>query len=115
MPLKTTSTNSVPAFLAMAVMNASSQLEAAGANVVHLEVGQPSSPPPEAVNSALAGALAQTSTHGYSVAFGETALRQRIAAHYGDFYDVAADPDRIVITPGSSLGFALAIVAGIAS
>ena len=111
MPLKTTSTNSVPAFLAMAVMNASSQLEAAGANVVHLEVGQPSSPPPEAVNRALTSALAKTSTHGYSLAFGETALRRRIAAHYGDFYGVAADPDQIVITPGSSLGFALAFLA----
>ena len=111
MPLKTTSTNSVPAFLAMAVMNASSKLEAAGADVIHLEVGQPSSPPPEAVNSALADALAQTSTHGYSLAFGETALRRRIATHYSDFYGVTADPDRIVVTPGSSLGFALAFLA----
>jgi len=111
MPLKTTSTNSVPAFLAMAVMNASSQLEAAGAEVIHLEVGQPSSPPPESVNRALADALAQTSTHGYSLAFGESALRRRIAAHYHDFYGVTADPDRVVITPGSSLGFALAFLA----
>ena len=33
MPLKTTSTNDVPAFLAMAVMNESAKLEAAGADV----------------------------------------------------------------------------------
>jgi len=111
MPLKTTSTNAVPAFLAMAVMNASSQLEATGADVIHLELGQPSSPPPEAVNRALADALAQTSTHGYSLAFGETALRRRIAAHYADFYGVTTDPDRVVITPGSSLAFALAFLA----
>ena len=111
MPLKTTSTNAVPAFLAMAVMNASSQLEATGADVIHLELGQPSSPPPEAVNRALADALAQNSTHGYSLAFGETALRRRIAAHYADFYGVTTDPDRVVITPGSSLAFALAFLA----
>ncbi|MEL0196922.1 MAG: aminotransferase class I/II-fold pyridoxal phosphate-dependent enzyme [Rhodobiaceae bacterium] len=109
--MKTTSTNSVPAFLAMAVMNASSQLEAAGADVIHLEVGQPSSPPPVAVNRALADALVQTSTHGYSLACGETALRRRIAAHYADFYGVTADPDRVVITPGSSLAFALSFLA----
>jgi aspartate/methionine/tyrosine aminotransferase len=35
----------------------------------------------------------------------------RIAAHYTDFYGVTADPDRIVVTPGSSLGFALAFLA----
>ena len=69
MPLKTTSTNDVPTFLAMAVMNESAKLEAAGADVVHLEVGQPSTPPPPAVNEALSRALVQTATHGYSVAF----------------------------------------------
>ena len=111
MPLKTTSTNSVPAFLAMAVMNAASQVEAAGADVIHLEVGQPSTPPSAAVNLALTTALSHTPTHGYSVAFGEMSLRQRIAAHYADFYGVGIAPDRVVVTPGSSLGFALAFLA----
>jgi aspartate/methionine/tyrosine aminotransferase len=111
MPLKTTSTNSVPAFLAMAVMNAASQVEATGADVIHLEVGQPSTPPSAAVNRALTTALSQTSTHGYSLALGDLSLRRRIAAHYTDFYGVEADPDRVVVTPGSSLGFALAFLA----
>lgn len=110
MPLKASSTNAIPAFLAMEVMNASTQIEATGADVVHLEVGQPSTPPPEAVSRALTTALSQTATHGYSLAFGEAPLRKRIAAHYADFYGVAADPDRIAITPGSSLGFALAFL-----
>ena len=111
MPLKKTSTNDVPAFLAMAVMNETAKVEAAGADVVHLEVGQPSTPPPPAVNAALSQALAQTATHGYSVAFGERPLRRRIADHYQDFYGVTADVERIAVTPGSSLGFALAFLA----
>ena len=111
MPLKTTSTNDVPAFLAMAVMNEAAKFEAAGADVIHLEVGQPSTPPPAAVNEALSRALAQTATHGYSVALGEAPLRRRIADHYQDFYGVAADAGRIAVTPGSSLGFALAFLA----
>ena len=110
MPLKASSTNAIPAFLAMDVMNASTRIEATGADVVHLEVGQPSTPPPDAVSRALTTALSQTATHGYSVAFGEAPLRKRIAAHYADFYGVTADPDRIAITPGSSLGFALAFL-----
>ena len=111
MALKTTSTNRLPAFLAMSVMNATKALEAEGADVIHLEVGQPSSPPPPAVNKALNAALADVSTHGYSVAFGEWPLRQRIATHYADFYDVQLDAERIAVTPGSSLGFVLAFLA----
>ena len=41
MALKVTTTNKVPAFLAMAVMNATRELEATGVDVIHLEVGQP--------------------------------------------------------------------------
>ena len=112
MALKTTTTNMVPAFLAMAVMNATKALEATGADVIHLEVGQPSSPPPPAVNRALIKALDEVSTHGYSVAFGEWPLRQRIAGHYADWYGSKVDPACIAVTPGSSLGFALAFLAG---
>ena len=53
MALKVTTTNRVPAFLAMVVMNATRELEATGVDVIHLEVGQPSTPPPVAVNAAL--------------------------------------------------------------
>ena len=111
MALKNTSTNRLPAFLAMSVMNATKALEAEGADVIHLEVGQPSSPPPPAVNKALNAALADVSTHGYSVALGEWPLRQRIATHYADFYGVQLDAERIAVTPGSSLGFVLAFLA----
>ena len=111
MALKTTTTNKVPAFLAMAVMNATKEVEATGVDVIHLEVGQPSTPPPDAVNRALADALSDLSTHGYSVAFGEWPLRQRIAAHYADWYGQTVDPAKIAITPGSSLGFALSFLA----
>ena len=111
MPLKVTSTNRPSAFLAMAVLSATRELEAEGADIIHLEVGQPSTPPPPAVTDALAASLAATATHGYSLAFGEMPLRQRIAAHYDDFYGHSVSADRIVITPGSSLGFALAFLA----
>ena len=84
MALKVTTTNKVPAFLAMAVMNATRELEATGVDVIHLEVGQPSTPPPDAVNRALTTALGEVTTHGYSLAFGEMPLRQRIAGHYAD-------------------------------
>ena len=112
MALKKTTTNMVPTFLAMAVMNATKDLEATGADVIHLEVGQPSSPPPSAVNRALIKALDEVSTHGYSVALGELPLRRRIVGHYADWYGAKVDPACTAVTPGSSLGFALAFLAG---
>ncbi len=52
---------------------------------IHLEVGQPSTPPPAAVSKALQAALGTTSSHGYSVGLGLPELRQRIAGHYQDW------------------------------
>ena len=79
----------------MQVMQDAQRLEATGHDIMHLEVGQPSTPPPDAVNRALTAALGRTATHGYSVAFGHPALRQRISAHYQDWYGIAPglEPD----------------------
>ena len=48
MSLKIGKTKQIPAFLAMQVMDRANQMQAAGGDLVHLEVGQPSSPPPAA-------------------------------------------------------------------
>ena len=111
MTLKIGKTNRIPAFLAMQVMQDAQLLEATGHDIMRLEIGQPSTPPPEAVNRALTVALSRTATHGYSVAFGNPALRQRISAHYQDWYGLAPDWNQIAITPGSSLGFAISFLA----
>ena len=90
----------------MQVMQDAQLLEATGQDIMHLEVGQPSTPPPDAVNRALSTALGSAASHGYSVALGQPALRQRISAHYQDWYSITPDWNQIAITPGSSLGFA---------
>lgn len=110
MTLKIGKTSRIPAFLAMQVMQEAQHLETAGRDIMHLEVGQPSNPPPDAVNRALTAALRRTATHGYSVAFGHPALRQRISAHYQDWYGIVPDWKQIAITPGSSLGFAISFL-----
>ena len=103
MTLKIGKTNRIPAFLAMQVMQDAQLLEATGHDIMHLEIGQPSTPPPEAVSRALTVALSSTATHGYSVAFGNPALRQRISAHYQDWYGIAPDWNQIAITPDHHL------------
>ena len=49
MVFKISQSSKIPAFLAMQVMDQANQMQAAGGDLVHLEVGQPSSPPPAAV------------------------------------------------------------------
>jgi len=78
--------------------------------VLHLEVGQPSTPAPARVLAAARAAL-ERETLGYTDALGVPALRQAIAAHYRRRYDIAVDPRRIVVTTGSSGAFLLAFLA----
>ncbi len=68
--LKVSRRSALPPFLALDVMRKATELTQAGEDIVHLEVGQPSTSAPDAVNQSLISALGQTPTHGYSVALG---------------------------------------------
>ncbi|KUP92274.1 aspartate aminotransferase [Tritonibacter horizontis] len=91
-------------------MEAARQAEDAGRHIIHMEVGQPSTGAPQAARQALSDAL-ETDAMGYTVALGLPALRRRIAQHYGDWYNVDLNPERVVITPGSSGAFILSFTA----
>jgi len=110
MALKVSRASEIPAFLAMQVMKRAKEMQAAGGDLVHLEVGQPSTPPPAAVSNALQASLKHVASHGYSVGLGLPELRQRIGQHYQDWYQLPLDWQRIAVTPGSSLGFAIAFL-----
>ena len=100
----------VPPFLAMDVLRAANERQAAGAEIIHLEVGQPGSSAPEPVLEAARNALASEPI-GYTDALGIPPLRQAIAAHYQTQYGVLVDPAEVVVTTGSSAAFLLAFLA----
>ena len=100
----------VPPFIAMDVLRAANHREAEGADVIHLEVGQPGTAAPQPVLEAARRALVEERI-GYTDALGITPLRQAIAAHYRTQYGVAVDPAEVVVTTGSSAGFQLAFLA----
>src|SRR5271165_5887794 len=100
----------VPPFIAMDVLRAANQREAAGAEIIHLEVGQPGSSAPEPVLDAARRALVSEPI-GYTDALGIAPLRQAIAEHYRVRYGLAVDPAEIVVTTGSSAAFLLAFLA----
>ncbi|WP_062563712.1 pyridoxal phosphate-dependent aminotransferase [Paracoccus aminovorans] len=99
----------VDPFIVMDVMEAARKAEDAGRHIIHMEVGQPSTPAPEGARRALAAALDQPL--GYTVALGLPELRRGIAGLYRRWYGIELNPDRVVVTPGSSGAFILAFAA----
>ena len=110
MTLKVSRRGSIPPFIVMDVMRAAAERAKAGGDVLHLEVGQPSTGAPARVIEAARAALG-ADTLGYTDALGLPHLREAIARHYRDWYGVAVDPARIVVTTGSSGAFLLAFLA----
>jgi aspartate/methionine/tyrosine aminotransferase len=110
MPPRISRRSAVAPFIVMDVMRAAQARAATGARVLHLEVGQPSTPAPAGVREAAQRAIAADRL-GYTEALGLPALRQRIARHYGETYGVAVDWQRVVVTTGSSGAFILAFIA----
>lgn len=108
--MRTSSRGMVDPFIVMDVMEAARAAEAAGRHIIHMEVGQPSTPAPAAARAALARAMEEDAL-GYTVALGLPALRAGIARHYGEWYGVDLDPARVIVTSGSSGAFLLAFAA----
>lgn len=105
--MRVSTRSEVDPFIVMDVMEAARAEEARGRSVIHMEVGQPGTPAPEAARRALAAAM-ETTPLGYTVALGLPELRSRIARLYGEWYDVDLDPARVIVTGGSSAAFILA-------
>ncbi|MDK8871547.1 pyridoxal phosphate-dependent aminotransferase [Paracoccus sp. SSJ] len=99
----------VDPFIVMDVMEAARKAEAEGRRIIHMEVGQPSTPAPQGACRALAAALDRPL--GYTVALGLPELRRGIAGLYKRWYGLDLDPRRVVVTPGSSGAFILAFSA----
>jgi aspartate/methionine/tyrosine aminotransferase len=99
----------VPPFMVLDVMAAAARIEARGGRVVHMEVGQPAAPAPQTARAAARAAL-ELGDIGYTEALGIPSLRSRIARHYAEAHGVAVEPERVVVTTGSSAGFILAFL-----
>jgi aspartate/methionine/tyrosine aminotransferase len=94
----------------MDVMEAARAAEVAGRHIIHMEVGQPGTAAPAGARRAAAKAMEEDAL-GYTVALGLPALRARIAQLYGEWYGVDLNPNRVIVTSGSSSAFLLAFTA----
>ncbi len=93
----------VPPFHAMAMSRYATERAQTGHRVLHLEIGQPSTPLPRRAREAVEDALEHPL--GYTTAPGLRELRHRLAHRYAD-----VDPSRVLVVGGASAGFTLAFL-----
>nr|WP_295829702.1 aminotransferase class I/II-fold pyridoxal phosphate-dependent enzyme [uncultured Azospirillum sp.] len=108
---KVSKRGAIPPFFVMEVMRAAAEREAAGLEVLHMEVGQPSTGAPKGVVQAAATAVVGADPLGYTGALGIPSLRAAIAKWYKDRYGVDVPERRVVVTTGSSGAFQLGFLA----
>ena len=104
--MKNSARGSVDPFIVMDVMEAASKKEKSGYEVIHLEVGQPGTSAPKMAAESVKNKISK-STMGYTVALGIPELREKIADLYLRWYNIQVEPERIIVTPGSSGAFIL--------
>ncbi len=108
--MKVGSRAAIPPFIVMDVMKAAADRQAAGEDVLHMEVGQPSTSAPRGVIEAAKRALDED-VLGYTLALGIEPLRAAISKHYRDYYGLDVPASRIAVTTGSSAAFLLSFLA----
>lgn len=97
-------------FRVMAILARARELEAAGRDIIHLEIGEPDFATPAPIVEAGITALRAGHTR-YTPALGLPALRTAIADYYGERYGVYVAPSRVCVTPGASGALLLAMAA----
>ncbi len=97
-------------FHVMELLRRARELEAAGRDIIHMEVGEPDFPTPRPMIEAAMRFLDQGQVP-YTSALGLPALREAISRFYHDRFGADVPPERIAITPGASGALMLALAA----
>lgn len=91
-------------FIVMDILKKAREID----DVIHLEIGEPDLLPSSNVKKALNIAVSKNRFF-YTEAKGLKELRNKIAKHYKNFYDVEVNPENIIITTGTSTAFLIAL------
>ncbi len=99
-------------FYVMELLQRAKQLEQQGRDIVHLEIGEPDFPTPDAIVTAGINFI-KSGQVKYTPAAGLPELREKIAKFYQERYSIVVNSQRIFITPGASGAFLLAFGASL--
>ncbi len=100
----------IPPFLVMEVLEKAKAMEAQGAHIIHMEVGEPDFDSPPAILERAQESLRHGETH-YTHSLGRRELRAAVARWHGRRYGTQIDPETILITMGSSPALLLTFLA----
>ncbi len=88
-------------FLVMDVMEKIEKMAGAGEDVVHMEIGEPDFAAPKCISDAVQKAFNRKET-SYTHSLGDLRLRNAISGWHKKKYNTDIDPDRILVTAGTS-------------
>lgn len=97
-------------FHVMELLRRARELQAAGRDIIHMEVGEPDFPTPQPMIDAAARFIAGGDVH-YTPGLGMTALREAISSFYKTRFNADVSPERIIVTAGASGALMLALAA----
>ncbi len=89
-------------FLVMDILERAKELERAGEEIIHLEIGEPDYDTPQVVKDAAYRAMAAGETQ-YTHSQGLMELREALCRHYWEKYRVSGhSPEQFIVTSGTS-------------
>lgn len=91
----------IPPFIVMDILERAQKLEAEGKDIVHLEIGEPDFDTPEPIKKAGMEAIRKGYTK-YTHSLGLIELRKAVAEDYEARYGAIINPERILVTSGTS-------------
>lgn len=97
-------------FHVMELLRRARELEAAGRDIIHMEVGEPDFPTPQPIIDAASRFIAGGDVH-YTASLGQPRLREAISSFYRTQFKAEVPPERIIITAGASGALMLALAA----
>jgi LL-diaminopimelate aminotransferase len=89
--------NNLPTYVFATIGRRVQALQAAGVDVIRIDIGSPDLPPPEPVVEMLDRSARDSHKHGYSSFSGTPALREGIAGYYRRRFGVELDPESQVL------------------
>jgi aspartate/methionine/tyrosine aminotransferase len=99
-------THNLTSFRAVDFLEATVELQSQGQDIVRMGVGEPGFATAHPIAEAAKTAITEGKT-SYTPPCGIPELRQAIANHYRDSYDLVIDPRRIIVTTGSSAALSM--------
>ncbi|HEY3272574.1 MAG TPA: pyridoxal phosphate-dependent aminotransferase [Methanocella sp.] len=99
----------LPPFYVMEVLERAQELERAGRNIVHLEVGEPDFRTPAHICEAASKALLAGETK-YTHSLGLLSLREAIADTYNKKFGLDVGVDQVIVTSGTSAAMLLLFI-----